>query len=205
MMRFRMTLVVLATLAVVVPAGAAREDHRLVDEWADPDFETRRFEKIFIIGIADLTEARKHFEDKFVSHLRSRNIDGVTSYSLVPQLDKVEHRTAIIVALEDLGVDAAITVRLVPLDDRTEKEWDDAWRRRTESSPRIRGLIEETLPPPEKRAKRYGVEVALWESGDWSMVWAARSDTYKRKELQDEAAYLVQLTISALRDTGLFP
>ena len=204
-MRFRMFLVVVATLAVALPAGAFREDHRLVNEWADSDFEGGRFGKIFIICIAELTEARKKFEDKFVSHLRAKNIDGVPSHSLVPQLDRVEDRTAIVVALEDLGVDAAITVRLVSLDDRTEKEWDDEWRRQTESSIRIRGLIEETLPPPEKRAKRYGVEVALWESGDWSMIWAARSDTYKRKELQDEAAYLVQLTISALRDTGLFP
>ena len=204
-MRFRMFLVVLATLAVALPAGASREDHRLVNEWADSDFEGGRFGKIFIICIAELTEARKKFEDKFVSHLRAKNIDGVPSHSLVPQLDRVEDRTAIVVALEDLGVDAAITVRLVPLDDRTEKEWDDEWRRQTESSIRIRGLIEETLPPPEKRAKRYGIEVALWESGDWSMIWAARSDTYKRKELQDEAAYFVRLTISALRDTGLFP
>ena len=204
-MRFRMPLVLLATLAVVVPADAAKEDHRLVSEWTEPDFGTPRFEKIFIIGIADLTEARKQFEDKFVSHLRSRNIDGVPSHSLVPQLDRVEDRTAIVVALEDLGVDAAITVRLVPLDDQTEKEWEDAWRRQTESAPRIRSLIEESLPPPEKKAKRYGVEVALWESGDWSMVWAARSDSYKRKELTKEAAYFVELTISSLRDTGLIP
>ncbi len=204
-MRFRMPLVVLATLAVVVSAGAAREDHRLVSKWEKPDFGTPRFEKIFIIGIADLTEARKQFEDKFVSHLRSRNIDGVPSHSLVPQLDRVEDRTAIVVALEDLRVDAAITVRLIPLDDRTEEEWEDEWRRQTESKTRIRGLIEESLPPPKKRAKRYGVEVALWESGDWSMVWAARSDSYKRKELQAEAAYFVELTISSLRDIGLFP
>jgi hypothetical protein len=200
-----MPLVLLATLAVVVPADAAKEDHRLVSEWTEPDFGTPRFEKIFIIGIADLTEARKQFEDRFVSHLRSRNIDGVPSHGLVPQLDRVEDRTAIVVALEDLGVDAAITVRLVPLDDQTEKEWEDAWRRQTESKPRIRGLIEESLPPPEKKAKRYGVEVALWESGDWSMIWAARSDAYKRKELTKEAAYFVELTISSLRNTGLLP
>ena len=140
-----------------------------------------------------------------MSHLRSRNIDGVPSHGLVPQLDRVEDRTAIVVALEDLRVDAAITVRLIPLDDRTEEEWEDEWRRQTESKTRIRGLIEESLPPPKKRAKRYGVEVALWESGDWSMVWAARSDSYKRKELQAEAAYFVELTISSLRDIGLFP
>jgi hypothetical protein len=129
----------------------------------------------------------------------------VPSHELVPQLDKVEHRTAIVVALEDMGVDGAITIRLVPLDDRTEEDWDDEWRGQTESDTRIRGLIEKTLPVPEKQAKRYGVEVALWESGGWSMIWAARTDTYKRKELEDEAAPFVQLTIAALRDAGLLP
>jgi hypothetical protein len=205
MMRFRVCLVVLLALAAILPAKAAGGEHRLVSEWTDSEFEARRFSKIFIIGIAELTEARKLFEDRFVSHLRGKNIDGVPSHSLVPHLDKVEDRTAVVVALEEMGADAAITVRLVPLDERSEEAWADAWLRQTESDIRIRELVDQTLPLPEKKSKRYGVEVALWESGGWNMIWAARTDTYRRRELEDESAPFVQMTITALRDSGLIP
>ena len=195
----------LAVLALMISGVTGKEDHRLVKEWRDPGFEIRRFHKILIIGIADLTDERKHFENKFVTHLRGKSIDGVTSHSIVPHLDKVENRDAIIAALDERGVDAAITVRLVPLDEQTETEWADAWQYKLDSDMRIRELVEQTLPIPEKRAKRYGVEVALWDADGWDRIWSARSDTYKRKELQKEAAFFVELTMNALRDAGLFP
>lgn len=37
------------------------------------------------------------------------------------------------------------------------------------------------------------------------MVWAARSDTYKRKELKKAAAPFVQRTMIAPIDEGLLP
>jgi hypothetical protein len=204
-MRFKRIAVALAALTFILPAVAVGEEHRLVEEWNDPEFEQRRFRKLLIIGIAGLTEERKLFEDRFLSHLRSRNIDGLTSHSIVPHLDKVEDRVAIIVALEEEGIDGAITVRLVPLKDMTESAWAEDWDRQTGSDIRIRGLIEQTLPVPEKPAKHYGVEVALWDANGWDMIWAARTDTYKRRELKDEAAPFVQLTIVTLRNAGLFP
>ena len=204
-MRFKRIVVALAAVAFILPAIAIGEEHRLVEEWNDPEFEHRRFRKLLIIGIAGLTEERKLFEGRFLSHLRSRNIDGVMSHSIVPHLDQVEDRVAIMVALEEMGVDGAITVRLVPLQDITEAAWAEDWGRQTGSDIRIRGLIEQTLPVPEKPAKRYGVEVALWDADGWDMIWAARTDTYKRRELKHEAAPFVQLTIVTLRNAGLLP
>ena len=93
----------------------------------------------------------------------------------------------------------------MPLDEQTEAEWADAWQYKLDSDMRIRDLVEQTLPIPEKRAKRYGVEVALWDADGWDRIWSARSDAYKRKELQKEAAFFVELTMNALRDAGLFP
>ena len=196
-------LAALAIAVVALPATGDKEEHRLVDEWTHPDFESRRFEKLLIIGIADLTEERKQFENKFVSHLRGQNKDGMTSYSIVPRLDRVEDRFAILETLKAEGVDGAITVRLVPLDDRSEEEWAAGWSEWTGSAPRVRGLIEETLPVPEKKAKRYGVEVALWSSPEWGLVWAARSDSYKRGQLEGAAAPFVRLTMAALREASL--
>ena len=177
-MRFRRIVVALAALVVVVPGIARGDEHRLVEEWRDPDFEQRLFQKVLIIGISDLAEERNLFEDKFLTHLRGEKVDGVPSHDIVPQLDWVEARAAIIAALEEKGVDGAITVRLVPLDDLKEEGWAEEWRRQAGPDVRVRDLIEQTLPIPEKRAKRYGIEVAMWDSTDWQVIWAARTDTY---------------------------
>jgi hypothetical protein len=202
-MRLKRIVVSFAALVMILAGIAGAEGHRLVDDWEDPSFKPQPFRKLLIIGITDLAEARKQFENKFVSHLRGRDIDGMTSYSIVPQLDRVEDRKAIVRALAEEGVSGAITVRLVPLEDRTEEEWGGDWRSWVGSRPRIQGLIEQTLPVPERTAKKYGVEVALWESSDWSLIWAARTDTYKRKELEQEGGNFVQLTMAALRDIRL--
>jgi hypothetical protein len=177
--------------------------HDLTETWIDSDFERRYLHTMFIIGIADLTQNRKNFENKFVSHLRSMDYEGVTSHSLVPHLDAIADREALVQALQDRKVEGAITVRLVSLDDRSEAEWAAAWKTWVESRPRIRGLIEETLPISEKKVKHYGIEVALWESTNWDLIWAARSDTYKRKELKDAAGNFVQRTMGELWDAGL--
>ena len=203
LMRITRILIALASLALILPGLALAREHRLAADWEDPQFTPRFFEKLLIICITDRTEARQRFEDKFVSHLRGRKIEGVTSYSIVPHLDRVEDRKAIVRALAEKGVSGAITVRVVPLKDRTEEDWSGDWYNWLRSNPRIHGLIEDTLPVSKQKSKRYGVEVALWESSDWSIVWAARTDTYKRKELEHEAGNLVQLTMAALREAQL--
>ncbi len=202
-MRLMRLLGVFVTLAVALTGAMGADDHRLVSNWEDPGFMPRGFKKVFVIGITDQATVRIHFENKFVSHLRGRQVDGVTSYSIVPQLDRVDDAKALVRALAEKGVDGAITVRVVELKDRTEEDWGKDWLNWVGSGPRIRGLIESTLPVPERDAKLYGVEVALWEGSDWSLVWAARSDVYKRKELEDAGGHFVQLTMVALRDAKL--
>jgi hypothetical protein len=204
-MRIKKTVLMVAILAVVLPSIRAADDHKLVQTWVDPAYEGRRLHKVIVVCIAGLTLERKQFEDKFLTHLRGRNIDGITSHSIVPHLDEVEDREALIRALHAKGIEGAITVRLVRLDDQTEEEWAEAWGRQPGSGIRIRDLVEQTLPVPEEDAKHYGVEVALWEADQWNMVWAARSDTYRRHELKKAAAPFVQRTMIALIDEGILP
>jgi len=198
-------MIIVVVIAAAMPMSFAADDHKLAETWADPAYAGVRLTRVIVVGIAGLTAERKQFEDKFLTHLRGRNIDGITSHSIVPRLDQVEDREALIRTLQGEGIEAAITVRLIRLDEQTEEEWAAAWHRQPGSGIRIRDLVEQTLPEPEKKAKRYGVEVALWEGQDWNMVWAGRSDVYKRKELKEGAAPFVQRTMVALIDQGMIP
>ena len=73
-------------LGAVLLLGTGAAPHKLVATWVNPDHAGLTLQKIAIVGISADREIRHRFEDKFVSHLRGRNHDAVTSYSLVPDL-----------------------------------------------------------------------------------------------------------------------
>ena len=146
----RILLSFVAALLVLWGTGAG--GHGLVERWKDPDYEARQFGKLLVVAITDDYETRRNFENKFVSHLRGRGVDGVTSHSLVAKLDSIEDEAAIQRTVEDREIDGAITVRVVPLKELSEAEWGDGWREALEAGGDLRTLIDETLPLPEGKA-----------------------------------------------------
>ena len=96
----------------------------------------------------------------------------------------------------------AISVRLVPLKNVKEDDWIATWRERRGASLTFRMLVEETLPITVKKAKKFGVEVDLWETTNRYRVWAGRSNGHSRKQLRNEVSNLVQIIMDELKLTG---
>ena len=177
---------------------------RLVDEWTNPDVDRERFTKVMVVGITDDRQARHHFEDKFVSHLRSRNIQAVTSHTLVPDLADIEAEDDIHREIASQKIDAVITVRLVALDKTNESAWPDAWRKELDSDTTAREMIEASLPVAERKSPKYGVEVTLWEMATGARVWSGRSGVFPRKMLKKgKASPFIEGVMNALYDTRL--
>ena len=61
------------------------------------------------------------------------------------------------------------------------------------------------MPFDDAKIKQFGLEAALWVTGDDKRVWAARTNTYKRKELKKEASNFVQMVMTALNYEDLLP
>ncbi|MDH3785728.1 MAG: hypothetical protein OEV00_10435, partial [Acidobacteriota bacterium] len=89
----------LILMLCLVAAGLAKDSPTIVESWRSPTpvpGKNNDFQKLIVIGITDDQELRHHFEDKFVSHLRTQKIDGVTSYSLVADLQAIEDRNELL-------------------------------------------------------------------------------------------------------------
>ncbi len=165
---------------------------------------TGNYKRLLVIGITDDTEARRRFEDKFVSHRRGRGIKGVTSYSIVEDLTvPSEDREGVILKLVDQEVDGVITIRPVALADQTEEEWVAAWRKSWEQLISVRELIDASLPFAGVKAKKYGVEIALWDMVTRYHVWGARTDAHSLRKLRKNAGDLLQQVIRELAQIGL--
>jgi hypothetical protein len=182
-------------------SGAAAGDsiYRLEDSRSFGETVARPT-KILVVAIADDPELRNRFEDKFVTHLRGREIGAVASHTLVPSLAELGDRDKLLAALENQGVDGVMTVRAVALDDLGEDAWVSGWKSWLAGESTVRQLIEQTLPLPPKRAKRYGIEFALWGGSPGRRLWAARTSTCTRNDLEAGVGDLLQLAIDGLKD-----
>ena len=200
----RQIAVLLLTLGLLGPTAlAGPKGHKLVDRWQDPGVERRQFQKLIIVAISDDREVRRNFENKFVSHLRGKGVQGITSHSLVPDLTNIENERQIIDSIEEQNVDGAISIRVVRLDELDEKAWGEAWKAAMGPEDKLRTLIEESLPVERKKARKYGVEVALWDTRARSRIWAARTNAYTRKQLKNGGGEFVQFVMGALKIAGL--
>lgn len=190
---------VAAVLLLATRASAG--GYALVDSRTDSGVTARRLEKVLVIGISDDREVRNRFEDKFVSHLRGKGILATASHTLVPDLASPVDREELLAALAREQVDGAMTVRTVPLDKVGESAWAEAWSAWAEHPSTVADLVRRTIPVGKKRAKRYGIEFALWDLTSRRPVWTARTGSHALGELRSGVGDLLQLAIEALRDT----
>jgi hypothetical protein len=190
---------VLTLLAATMVLLGASGRYRLIDRWENPD-DHLRFKKFLIVGISNIKEARNQFENNFVSQLRGRDIEALASYRIVPNLVGIDdaERDKILTILEDEKIDGVITVRAVRLKDLSEEDWIATWKKQVESDGTIRELIEETLPLADEKAKKYGVELAVWDVETGVRFWAGRTNVLNRKQLSKGVPEFVRGVIGAL-------
>lgn len=190
-----------AAVALTLAVGASGADpYRLEDRRAVGDTAPYRLEKILVLAIADDREVRNRFEDKLASHLTARGIAAMASHTIVPDLTSPGDRDRILETLTRERVDAVLTVRATPIEKSDDASWIAAWERFVAEPGTVRELVQRTLPLPEKRAKRYGIEFSLWGTGPGKLHWAARTGTCTRKQLSEGVADLLQLALDALKD-----
>ena len=201
----RITGTVLAAVVLVATATHASDELlRLADREVLESPGDIHLTNVLVVGISDDRDIRNRFEDRFVTHLRGRGVQASASHSIVPDLTDLDDRDRILDAIYAEGVDAVLTVRAVRVERRGNAEWIAGWDAWSAAASTPRELIEASLPITGNRAKRYGVEFALWEIVGPRRLWAARSDVIKRKRLDDGAGDLLQAAIADLRDRGWF-
>jgi hypothetical protein len=182
------------------PAGPAAfaDTPVLADRWSGPGSARPPFKKILVVGITRNAPARRRYEDLFVSQLRGREVPGITSYPIVPDLEHPGDRDKVLETLLAGGVDGVITARLVSLEDRKEEDWAEAWRKEVETVVPIRAYVQDSLNSLPPEGKLYGVEFALWGVDSGQRLWAGRSHPVKLKKIRKDANLLVQDVMTQL-------
>ncbi|HSB51712.1 MAG TPA: hypothetical protein VLD40_03555 [Dissulfurispiraceae bacterium] len=84
----------------------------LTSTWKDPSYDGGKLKKILVVGVTKKPAMKRIFEDEFVAQLRVKGLDGVASYTVMPQ-DEAPDKNALTALVNKLGVDGVIVTRLV--------------------------------------------------------------------------------------------
>jgi hypothetical protein len=193
-------------LAVVAPPVFADEGG-LADRWMDPAAARIGLHKVLIVGITKDPKARRKFEDRFVTDLRTHHTEGVTSYSIVPDLQAPGDPEEILKTLFALRVDGVITVRLKPVDGKSEEAWAAGWRAAQQEPQRARAYVETSLRETNPEADDFAAEVTLWAMGSVEpgrRIWAGRFPRQSINYLRKHVNEMVQLVVDEMQYKDLF-
>ena len=98
-------------------AGCASKP-AVTDFWIDETLDGRKFERILVIGAAEKITFRNLFEGELVNQLKSRGIDAVPSYEVLPYNNMLT-REAVLSAVEKYEIDSVLITSLVERSKKT--------------------------------------------------------------------------------------
>lgn len=93
----------------------------LVNEWSNPGYASPAFKKIMVGGSGEAASIRRNLEDEFVTQLRAAGVEALPSYRYLSD-DRNIGEAALRQAAQKVGADAAILVRGVNVEQKTEYE-----------------------------------------------------------------------------------
>jgi hypothetical protein len=196
-----MRLVTLILLGAVAVAGCAGPT-RIVQEWQDPAYAGGPFKRIFVIGITHDATVRRVFEDAFCAELRSRAVECVQSYTLVPE-DGIASRERYDGAVAKARADGVFIARVLRVERRTEiiptapvpfggayGFYGSAW-----GGPLFMGYA---VPPTVVQIDQAFVESRLFAVKSDQPVWTAQSEVFAPSNPQRDSEHFARTMIDAL-------
>ncbi|HEU4340117.1 MAG TPA: hypothetical protein VFU31_00955 [Candidatus Binatia bacterium] len=109
----------LCTLVATVATSGCSATKMLVNEWSNPAYTSRSFNRVLVGGMGGSPSIRRNFEDEFVAQLRAAGVDGLPSYRYSPEDEKLDEGK-LKQAAQEAGADAVIIARSVSVEQKTE-------------------------------------------------------------------------------------
>jgi hypothetical protein len=195
-------VVTILVLALALAAAGCAGPTRIIQQWQDPAYAGGPFGRVFVIGITRDATVRRVFEDAFCAQLRSRAVECVQSYTLVPE-DGVASRERYDGAVAKARADGVFIARVLRVERRTEVIpaapvffggaygfYGSAW-----GGPLFMGYA---VPPTGLQVDQVFVESRLFAVKSDQPVWTAQSEIFAPSNPQRDADDFSRTMIDAL-------
>jgi hypothetical protein len=169
--------------------------------WVDPTYGGAAFKKVLVIGWMPDPQVRRAFEDGFVGALKNRGLDGVMSYTVIPNIDAAK-RAAVVEAVKATGSDSVLVTRMIRSETRRVTVEQPMWSMDTMDQ------MYQWAPGPQMTIEQdYQLsilETDLYEAKTAKIVWTGQSSSFPRANVSIATRELAARVISAIKDAKLF-
>jgi len=177
--------------------------------WKSDPSATTAMDRMLVIGIAENDIKRRTFEDGFAAALRAQGVDATPSYRILPESERLS-KDSIQRAISGRGIQGVVVTRLVQVDERQEYVPP-----KTYVTPNYygRGLYgyygrgyEVTHQPGYTiNTTVVRLETHLYDAASAELVWAAHSDTFNPKSIDDGVESVTRKLSKRLAADGFTP
>ncbi len=195
-------------LAVMLLQGCASST-KLVNRWADADYQGEKLHKVFVIGVVKDDLMRRSFEDQFVGKLARDGRDAVASYVYMPDLKEYKDRKKLEALVKKVGADAVLVTTLQDVENRKEyvaprvDYVPAAWGGYGYYGYYFQSMQPIYSPGYERSTKVVRLETKVFSLKTGKIVWGGVTESFNPSSSAQIIDSLVGLVVSDMKKAGL--
>ena len=178
-------------LALVFLAACAST--KVVEHWADPDFNAK-LKNIMVLSLNQSDKSRRLFEDGFLHALKQRKIQSLASYDLLPSNEDLD-KEKVKAAISGSDIDGVLVLREVKITMETRYVKAQSTGTRYNSFYAYVGEYRPTYSSYTTEDKLVHLETNLYAVDGAKLIWTGKTETFNPSDVN---AYLVDLTKTVL-------
>lgn len=199
-----MLLLLLMSNAILI---ASCTNTKISQSWVDPGIN-RSYAHLLIIGVSEVEQTRRAYEDHFVEELGVRGVDAEASYKLI-RSNKI-NRVTVSKAIQGKGIDTVLVTHMVAVDEevvyRPSVDYIPVYGGGYFSGlysyyPHVNSYVQS--PGYYSMHKTYTIESNLYDVESEELVWSARTRTFSPESVSAVIPELTRLLIDDLSEKRL--
>ena len=182
-------------LGLVLLASCAST--KVVEHWADPDFDAK-LKNIMVLSLNQSDNSRRKFEDGFLHALKQRKILSSASYDLLPSNEDLD-KEKVKAAITGSDIDGVLVLRAVKITKEERYVQAQATGTRYNSFYAYVGEYRPTYNSYTTEDTLVHLETNLYAVDGAKLIWSGKTETFNPSDVD---AYLIDLTKTVLDAIG---
>lgn len=202
-MKYKTGVLVLGVVLSLILGGCGAT--KLVKRWDDETYTGGPLKKMIVIGVFDHEVTRAYFENEFVTGMK--NDGAIASFTLLPDLESLESKEAIVQMIKEAQADSILVVRVVG---KNEKDYYIPGR--VQWIPNVyassynyysRSYRSRYLPAFNQYEEAFTLETRVYALSNEKLVWAGRTTVLNPRSAEAGIRSLAKNVTRDMKKTGI--
>ncbi len=194
---------------VFLALSACSTGTSLVTRWHDPGYQGPPIKKMLVIGVFRDDLTRRMFEDEYVGALNAMGRQGVASYTVMPDLERMDDEARLKAIVGKTGADAVLITTFKGVDKRKthvppRTDWVPAYPWGMGYYGYYHQVWVPVVRPGYVRTDHVvTLETRVFAVGSKKLIWAGNVESFNPDSPEKVVRGLARLVVSDMKKSGL--